>query len=311
MHAIEADAVSKTYRKSIAGSDFIHALQGVSLTVENGQIFSLLGPNGAGKTTFIKIILSQTHPTSGTASILGARVPDVKSRAFVGYLPESHRYPAYLTGAQILHLFGRLSGVSHAELKSRISSLLHMVGMTEWKDVKVKKYSKGMLQRIGLAQALINDPRIVFLDEPTDGVDPVGRKEIRDVLKGIRNQGKTIFLNSHLLSEVELISDRVAILDKGKLLKIGSVEELTSSGSGFQIGFEGKLPASILDELTARLMKPSVSENILTLELSSTVELNSLIDLLRAQQIPIRFITRQRTTLEESFMNLVRPETTA
>ncbi len=311
MHAIEADALSKIYRKSITRSDLIHALQSVSLTVETGQIFSLLGPNGAGKTTFIKIILSQTHPTSGSASILGAQVPDVKSRAFVGYLPESHRYPSYLTGEQVLRLFGRLSGVSHTDLRSRIPSLLHMVGMTEWRNVKVKKYSKGMLQRIGLAQALINDPRIVFLDEPTDGVDPVGRKEIRDVLKGIRNQGKTIFLNSHLLSEVELISDRVAILDKGKLLKIGSVEELTSGGAGCQIGFEGNLPASLLDELTARLMKPSVSENTLTVEVASTAELNSLIDLLRSQSVPIRFVIRQRTTLEESFMNLIRPETTA
>ncbi|MDH3252431.1 MAG: ABC transporter ATP-binding protein [Ignavibacteria bacterium] len=310
MDAIAAESVSKTYKKSIARSDLIHALQGVSLTVENGQIFSLLGPNGAGKTTFIKIILSQTHATGGTASILGVRIPDVKTRAFVGYLPESHRYPGYLTGKQVLQLFGSLSGVSRSELNARIPALLHMVGMTEWKNVKVRKYSKGMLQRIGLAQALINDPRIIFLDEPTDGVDPVGRKEIRDVLKGIRNQGKTIFLNSHLLSEVELISDRVAILDKGKLLKIGTVEELTTTGSAFQIGFDGDLPESVQHELIARLMKPSVSENTLTVELPSTAELNSLIDLLRARSVPIRFISRQRATLEESFMNLVRPETT-
>jgi ABC-2 type transport system ATP-binding protein len=310
MLAISSEAITKTYRKRLFKDDFVHALQGVSLEVEEGQIFSLLGPNGAGKTTFIKIILSQTHPTAGIASLLGSKVPDVKSREHVGYLPESHRYPGYLTGKQVLSLFGSLSGVPRKTLTARIPSLLEMVGMSQWSNVKVKKYSKGMMQRIGLAQALINDPRVIFLDEPTDGVDPVGRKEIRELLRGIRNQGKTIFLNSHLLSEVELISDRVAIVDKGKLLRVGTVDELTMSGSSYNIGLEGSLPDAIITDLTARMMKPVIADNVLTVDVSSIEELNRLIDLLRSSSVSIRSITQKRTSLEESFINLIRPEGT-
>jgi ABC-2 type transport system ATP-binding protein len=310
MLAISSEAITKTYRKRLFKDDFVHALQGVSLSVDEGQIFSLLGPNGAGKTTFIKIILSQTHPTAGTASLLGSRVPDVKSREHVGYLPESHRYPGYLTGKQVLTLFGNLSGVPRKTLRTRIPLLLEMVGMTQWSDVRVKKYSKGMMQRIGLAQALINDPRVIFLDEPTDGVDPVGRKEIRELLKGIRDQGKTIFLNSHLLSEVELISDRVAIVDKGRLLRVGTVDDLTLSGSSYLVGIEGPLPEAIRAELTARMMKPNVADNTLSVDVPSIDALNSVIDLLRSSGVAIRSITQKRTSLEESFINLIRPEGT-
>ena len=198
MDVITAESVSKTYR-GLFRSQPVVALQDFSIVIASGQIFSLLGPNGAGKTTFIKILLSLAHPTSGKATILGMPVPHARTRARIGYLPENHRYPSYLTGQQLLRLFGRLLGIEEKILAPRIPQFLDMVGMTQWKNMKVKKYSKGMLQRIGLAQALINDPDLLFLDEPTDGVDPLGRKEIREVLKAIKAQGKTIFLNSHLL----------------------------------------------------------------------------------------------------------------
>ena len=163
-------------------------------------------------------------------------VSDDRARLSVGYLPENHRYPGYLTGEQVLRSFGALSGVTGPLLQSRTTTLLELVGMKDWRSVKVKKYSKGMMQRLGLAQAMINDPDLLFLDEPTDGVDPVGRAEIRDLLRNLKTRGKTIFLNSHLLSEVEMISDRVAILDKGRLLRSGPSMNSPQAASAIRSG---------------------------------------------------------------------------
>ncbi len=202
MIAISSTSLSKVYRNGLVIRNPVTALSDFSMEVESGQIFSLLGPNGAGKTTFIKILLSLAYATSGTVSILGEQIPNARIRSRIGYLPENHRYPGYLTGEQVLRFFGRLSGVPHSTVEARIAPMMQMVGMEQWRRMRVKKYSKGMLQRLGLAQALINEPELIFLDEPTDGVDPVGRKEIRDLLKQLKNQGRTIFLNSHLLSEV-------------------------------------------------------------------------------------------------------------
>jgi len=308
MITISATSLSKVYRNGLLNKRPVTALDDFSLEVESGQIFSLLGPNGAGKTTFIKILLSLAYPTSGSAAILGEQLPSVPVRSRVGYLPENHRYPGYLTGEQVLRLFGQHSGIPRAAVASRITPLMQMVGMDQWRKMKVKRYSKGMLQRIGLAQALINEPEVIFLDEPTDGVDPVGRKEIRDILKNLKNQGKTIFLNSHLLSEVELISDRVAILDKGKLLKTGTVDELTTEGSRYQIGFVPPLPEAIRIEAAALVLPISYGPEALTAELKSTQELNRLIDLLRNHGVELTSITRQRSTLEESFLSLLKRE---
>jgi ABC-2 type transport system ATP-binding protein len=308
MTAISSTSLSKVYRNGTLNRNPVTALDDFSLEVESGQIFSLLGPNGAGKTTFIKILLSLTHTTSGSAAILGERVPSVRIRSRIGYLPENHRYPGYLTGEQVLRLFGQLSGVPRPVLESRITPLMQMVGMDQWKRMKVKKYSKGMLQRVGLAQALINEPDVIFLDEPTDGVDPVGRKEIRDILKNLKNQGKTIFLNSHLLSEVELISDRVAIVNKGKLLKTGTVDELTTAGSQYHIGFVPPLPEAFRVEATALVLPISYGAELLTADLRTTQELNRVIDLLRKHGVELTSIARQRSTLEESFLSLLKQE---
>jgi ABC-2 type transport system ATP-binding protein len=311
MIAISSNSLSKTYRNGFRNHQPVHALEDFSIEVEGGQIFGLLGPNGAGKTTFIKLLLSLARPSSGSAALLGQQLPSVKVRSRIGYLPENHRYPGYLTGEQVLRLFGQLSGVPRDLVEARITPLMHLVGMEQWRKMKVKKYSKGMLQRVGLAQALINEPDLVFLDEPTDGVDPVGRKEIRDILKNLRDQGKTIFLNSHLLSEVELISDRVAILDKGRLLKTGTVDELTTTGSRFQIGFIPPLPDAFRLESEALVLQISYGPELLTVELKSTQELNRLIDLLRKHGVELTSITRQRSTLEESFLSLLKREVPA
>jgi ABC-2 type transport system ATP-binding protein len=308
MFAITSDSLTKIYKSGIAQSKGITALRDISLHVERGQVFSLLGPNGAGKTTFIKILLSLTRPTSGEVSILDTRLPDTGIRKRVGYLPENHRYPGYLTAEQVLHLFGSLGGTKREALHSRIAPLLDLVGLSQWKKMKVRKYSKGMLQRLGLAQALVNDPEVLFLDEPTDGVDPMGRKEIRTILQDLRQKGKTIFLNSHLLSEVELVSDRVAILDKGHLLKVGTVEELTSTGQQYQIGIAGTVVESFTRDAAALVLKLSYAPGRIDAELGSTGELNKLIDLLRTHHIDIISIVKKRSSLEDSFLSLIKRE---
>jgi ABC-2 type transport system ATP-binding protein len=311
MNSIITENLSKTYTAGFRGKRQVKALQDFSLDVQSGQIFSLLGPNGAGKTTFIKILLSLTLKSSGSATLMEHDVSDAHARAKVGYLPENHRYPGYLTGEQVLHSFGSLSGVSDAVLKARTPELLSLVGMNDWRNVKVKKYSKGMMQRLGLAQAMINDPELLFLDEPTDGVDPVGRAEIRDLLRNLKTQGKTIFLNSHLLSEVELISDRVAILDKGKLLRVGTVDELTSTGERYHIGIEGSLPEGFHTEMAAKIVKFEETRGGILMDVEGIGELNSMIDLLRRHGVSIISVVKERSTLEQSFLNLIKREVAA
>jgi ABC-2 type transport system ATP-binding protein len=308
MHVISADSLTKVYQSGIIRRSSVQALNKLSLDVSAGEIFSLLGPNGAGKTTFVKILLSIAKPTSGSALINGMKVPHPRSKDTVGYLPENHRYPGYLSGEDVLRLFGKLSGVSGNTLESRITTLLERVGLSQWRKMKVRKYSKGMMQRLGLAQALVNDPDVLFLDEPTDGVDPVGRKEIREILIGLKTEGKTIFLNSHLLSEVEIISDRVAILDKGTLLRIGTVQELTTSDAQYVIGFQGALPEGFQEEARALVLKLNVNGRELVADLKSTAELNRVIDLLRKHAVEITHIHQKKSTLEESFINLIKKE---
>ena len=193
MNSIETNELTKVYSSSF-GNKKVQALVDMNLSVENGTIFGLLGPNGAGKTTLVKLLLGITFPTFGSAKILGENISNYKIKSRVGYLPENHKYPPYLTGGEVLNFFGKLSGVDGNILDKKIDELLDMMKLLKWKKSKVKTYSKGMMQRLGLAQAMINDPDLIFLDEPTDGVDPIGRKEIRDILLELKNQKKTIFL---------------------------------------------------------------------------------------------------------------------
>src|SRR5256885_2008857 len=211
MSIIETRNVAKDYGR-------IRALKGVSLRVERGEIYGLLGQNGAGKTTLIKILLGITRDSGGEARVLGEPAGKAEVRRRVGYLPEDHRFPDYHTAYSLLHFYGELLGVRRSERRRRIAAALEMVGLVGRMHYKVRTYSKGMKQRVGIAQALFHDPELIFLDEPTNGVDPIGRKEIRDMMTALKEQGHTIFLNSHLLGEVELICDRVAILARGKLV---------------------------------------------------------------------------------------------
>ncbi|MDO8548738.1 MAG: ABC transporter ATP-binding protein, partial [Ignavibacteria bacterium] len=281
----------------------VQALVELNLNVESGLIFGLLGPNGAGKTTLIKLLLGITFPTAGNAKILEERLSNYTIKKRIGYLPENHKYPPYLKGGEVLQYFGKLSGVNGLDLDKRIDELLELVKLSQWKKTKVKAYSKGMMQRLGLAQALINDPELIFLDEPTDGVDPIGRKEIRDILIELKSRQKTIFLNSHLLSEVELITDRVGILNKGKLLREGTVKELTEKKEEYKIVIEGNAAGS--DNITLNNSFTRISDGSYSVKVTNTNELNNIIDQLRNRSVLLKEVIPMKNTLEEMFISLI------
>ncbi len=303
MTSISTNNLTKIYYSSFKRKN-VQALSNLNLTVQPGTIFGLLGPNGAGKTTLIKILLGITSPTSGSASILNEDIKNYKIRSKIGYLPESHKYPSYLTGESVLKFFGRMNGNDNKNIKNEIDYLLDLVKLEKWRKTKIKNYSKGMMQRLGLAQAIINNPDLIFLDEPTDGVDPIGRKEIRDLLIELKQKGKTIFLNSHLLTEVELFTDRVAIMNKGILLKEGTVKELTEKKEEYQVQLDSEFTESdrtLMNDFSIY----NIKGNAFDVKVENPVELNKLIDKLRENQKVIKSIILQKETLEEMFINLI------
>jgi ABC-2 type transport system ATP-binding protein len=296
-HAIDLVDVTKMY----AGK--VHALQGVAMRVPRGEIFGLLGPNGAGKSTLVKIMTTIVRPTTAQGTILDMPIGHRPTLSRVGYLPEHHRFPAYLTGRQCVEFFGAMGLMRRAERKRRAGELLDVVGMGAWGDRRVGTYSKGMQQRTGLAAALVNDPELVILDEPTDGVDPVGRREIRDVLLRMRDEGRTVFLNSHLLGEVELVCDRVAIMLKGKVERQGTMAELTHESRAWRVTIEGAAPA-----WAAEFGAVSVDGTRASIDFKSDdlAPLQQLIDRLRADGVVIVGVRETRESLEDLFMRLVR-----
>ncbi len=304
---IEVSGLRKLYRSSF-GKPKITALDGIDFTVGEGELFGLLGPNGAGKTTTVKILLGLTHATAGSASVHGLPVRNPESRRRVGYLPEGHKIPNYLTARQALSIFGRMSGMSSKEIAARIPVLLEKVRLGQWTDVRIKKFSKGMTQRLGLACALIHSPKVLLLDEPTDGVDPVGRREIRDLLRDeAKTNGTTVLLNSHLLSEIELTCDRVAVLRHGKVAAFGSVDELTRTTATYKM-----VAAPIDDSLVSSFRESGAGvERVnghMVLSVSDLQHLNSLVDQLRARGGILSELTPVRSTLEDVFVDLVRAD---
>ncbi len=305
MPILQTDLLSKTYRSGIFRKTTVTALSEVSLQVNAGEIFGLLGPNGAGKTTFVKLLLSIVSPTKGNGQLLGRPLGDKSARELCGYLPENHRYPSFLTASETLFLFGELNGVRSAVLRTKVPQLLEFVGLKNWSAQKTHRFSKGMLQRLGLAQALVNDPKVLILDEPTDGVDPLGRKEMRDLFLRLRNEGVTILLNSHMLSEVEMISDRVAILNKGVLLRVGTLDEVRGPQTTHQIQVPGALSAE--QEQSVRRFGDVLHTDgtLTTVVVKSDSDLNQAIDLVRSWGLMIKSISQQRTSLEDTFVKLV------
>lgn len=214
----------------------------ICLSISGGQIFGFLGPNGAGKSTLVKMLVGLLFPTSGSAALLGRPLGNLEARKKIGFLPENFSYQGWLTGYELLRLHGSLSGMDKKQLRLRIPETLELVGMADKGGQKVGSYSKGMQQRIGLACALLPDPELVFLDEPTSALDPIGRREVREIIKMLRRQGKTVFLNSHLLSEVEMVCDQVAIINKGRIIAGGAMEELLSGRTEVEVALTGLNP---------------------------------------------------------------------
>ena len=298
-YALEAQGLSKVYRSRFRGRE-IQAVSNLSLRVPVGVKFGLLGPNGAGKTTFVKMLLSAVNPSSGSASLFGKNARDAAARRPVGYLPENHRFPTYFTGGGMLDFYAALSGVEGRERKRRVPELLELVGLKDWGDVRIKKYSKGMLQRLGLAQALMHRPRLLVLDEPTDGVDPVGRRHIRDILNGLTGTGVTVFINSHLLGEVESFCEHVAILHKGRLALEGKVSTLVA-GRGYQV-----TAGPVSDDVAARLRSEGVViarvQEGIQVQSATREDANRVIDEIRSTGTLIESVTASTSSLEEVFM---------
>lgn len=245
--AIDLRHVAKTYGRKV------HALNGISLQVHRGEMFGLLGPNGAGKTTLVKIMMTVVRPTRAEGNVFGRPIGHKPTLARLGYLPENPRFPRYLTGRQAVEFYAAMAKVDRAARRRRAVELLELVGLKDWANAKVGTYSKGMQQRLGLAQALANAPDLVVLDEPTDGLDPVGRRDTRELLKHLRDEGTTVFLNSHLLSEVEEVCDRVAILVGGRVVHQGTLEDLTVRTQYYEICLEGEPTPGMASAVEAAL----------------------------------------------------------
>jgi ABC-2 type transport system ATP-binding protein len=301
---IEARGLRKVYRSRF-GSRSIVALDRIDIRVEPGRVVGLLGPNGAGKTTAVKVLLGLARPSAGESFLFGLPSSDSESRRRVGYLPEGHRFPGYLTARQTLSIFGRMSGLGAAALSRRIPELLSRVGLSGWSEVRVKKFSKGMTQRLGLAAALVHEPDLLLLDEPTDGVDPVGRREIRDLLHQEAARGKAILLNSHLLSEVELLCDRVAVLRRGRVVAEGRIDDLTASGSRYRLVADG-VTDGLLEEFRRSGATVERVNGHFDLAARDLDHLNALVDRLRGAGVRLRELTPVRASLEDVFVDLVR-----
>lgn len=291
---IDVSNIRKTYRGGV------EALRGVSLQVPKGEIFGLLGPNGAGKSTLIKILMTIIRSSSCQGVMLGQPIGHKPSLAKVGYLPEHVRFPEYLTGRQVIEYSAGLAGVSKRHTKRRTAELLEFVGMEGWADKPMKTFSKGMKQRVGLAQALVNDPDIVFLDEPTDGVDPKGRKEMREALKQLASEGRTVFVNSHLLGELEMICNSVAVMSQGKIVKQGKLSDLISS-DGYTIKVDGDLDDAAMAHFVSEGIEIENGEVIV----GDITAAQSAIDFLRAKRFQVIDVSQNNQSLEELFLEAV------
>ena len=295
--AISTRGLRKVYGDKVA-------VRNLTLDVPRGEVFGFLGPNGAGKSTSVKMLLGLVFPTSGEAQILGCPAGDVKTRGKVGFLPEHFRFYDWLTATELLKLHGRLYGMSHAKLREHIPVLLDLVGLTPHRDKRLLDFSKGMLQRIGLAQAILNEPDLIFLDEPTSGLDPVGRRVVRDIIKGQRDRGATVLLNSHLLGEVEITCNRVAFLKDGEVVEARQLDEDIEEQTTVSIR-----AANVTAEIASGLSRWSRSVRTegghLTLSVSSGSVVPEIVRYLVAKGADVYEVTPQRLSLEERFLEIV------
>ena len=303
-YVVEIDDLSKDYEVGFWRKKKVRALDGLSLAVQRGQIFGFLGGNGAGKTTTIKVLMTLLFPTAGTARILGTDISDFRMHRRIGYCPENPYFYDYLTAQELMNYFGELFGYDSAQRRQRSSDLLKRVGLDErdW-NKQLRKFSKGMLQRVGLAQALINDPEIVFFDEPMSGLDPVGRREVRELIEDLRKTGTTVFMSTHILSDVEALCDEVAILRNGKLSAKGTLEELLNTQSSEQI-YEISLRGISPVQLSADFPTARVSQTVggAKIELSNESEIDEVLRRTRMHGGSLISVQTVRQSLEELFV---------
>ncbi|HOE67566.1 MAG TPA: ABC transporter ATP-binding protein [Candidatus Hydrogenedentes bacterium] len=301
---IEINKLTKVYEGRLKTQD-VHALTELDLAINRGEIFGYLGPNGSGKTTTIKMLLGIIFPTSGSIKVMGqSDIGRYEVRRNIGYLPEGAYYPDFLKGEEVLRFYGQLYGLAGKELERRISEVLEKVGMMRARKRLIKGYSKGMRQRIGLAQAMISDPQILILDEPTTGLDPIARKEIRDILVRLRDEGKTLLISSHELLEVELISDRIGILYEGVMQTQGTLGELlTDRDTAVQVsGLSAQAIASLKE---AGVLIEDLVEGRALLRVTPAMSLYDILDRCRALNLSIVSVAPHRETLEELFVRVI------
>ena len=299
---LETQSLRKVFDENVA-------VRGLSLQVRRGEVFGFLGPNGAGKTTSVKMLLGLIAPTSGSATLLGAPLGDRATRAKIGFLPEHFRFHDWLTAQEFLALHGQLYGMPGARLQRRIPELLDRVGLTPFRAKQLRTFSKGMLQRVGLAQTLLNSPELVFLDEPTSGLDPVGRRLVRDIIHELRADGAMVFLNSHLLSEVEITCDRVAFIKHGEVVRVSDLKTLVEGETSVTVR-ASRLTPEILAGLAQwgrdiRADGDAGQVQSLTLAISAEEALPAIARYLVAQGAEVYALTPQRLSLEELFIQIV------
>lgn len=306
-YIIEIENLTKDYEVGFWKKKRVRALDGLNLQVEGGQIFGFLGGNGAGKTTTIKILMSLMFPTAGSAKILGHDISDTKMHSRIGYCPENPYFYDYLKASELMNYFGELFGFDAATRKQKTAELLTQVGLDEkdW-NKQLRKFSKGMLQRVGLAQSLINDPEIVFLDEPMSGLDPIGRREIRELIAGLREKGVTVFMSTHILSDIEALCDNVAILNKGKLSATGNLNDLLQQ-SGERQSFEINVKGVSAEALTNEVLQISgasinAKANGANIQVLEETDIDKILQITRAKGGTLVSIQPVKQSLEELFV---------
>jgi ABC-2 type transport system ATP-binding protein len=282
-------------------------LHGISFALQRGEIFGFIGPNGAGKTTTLKVLMGLIRASGGSAELLGRDVDDPSCRREVGFAPESPYFYDFLTGREILAFYARLSGVESARIGARVDQVLEQVGLEQAGDARLRTYSKGMLQRVGIAQAIVHDPSVIFLDEPMSGVDPVGRKEIRDLIVRLNGEGKTVFMNTHILSDVELICDRVAIIVKGRIAYEGGLEGLHGDRRQFDVTLSGLAP-DFVEEISSHLgQRLEGRGERVTMRLAEK-EMNEVVQAALVRGARVEEVVRHREDLESLFLRAIESQ---
>src|SRR5437763_9168920 len=304
MPAIEILGLEKTYTVGFWRKKPKLALKPLHLSVEEGEIFGFLGPNGAGKTTTLKLLMGLVFPTSGSARILGMEVNDPRMKAQIGFLPEQPYFYDYLTARELLIYYGQLSGMDSKALPKKVQKVLGRVGLPDVGGVQLRKFSKGMLQRVGIAQAIIHDPKVVFFDDPMSGLDPMGRREVRDLMEQLKNEGKTVFFSTHILADAEALCDRVAIIHLGELRSVGAVADLTGSVHGkVEMVWEGDVVPSAVVAMGAEY---HVTGDTVRAVLPEDNQ-DAAIDVLRREHLRLISVVPVRASLEDYFVQKLRP----